>query len=307
MSASASGWIWMKDATAAMATQPPLPPVNEGDERLALVDVLKEHRSLIDQVAAELANDPLYQSSKHDDLWIVRFLLSHKKNIKAAVKAAKHTLAIRAEYRLDEKDIRFTRFDKNLPDNAAVQRYLSYCNDDMFQLTLPNVQLGVVCFIDIGHMDQHGLVQNVDAADWLPSFMYIAEWSHQWTDYISRTTGRLTQSIRIMDLAGLKLSAVSNEAKKRDSNAMKVVEDCYPQMLKGIFVCHSPVWIQTIWRLARPLFPRRVVEKIDFISPDTNQKERDRLLKYIAMEHLPVRYGGTNEAWPLNFPPPDFG
>ena len=43
--------------------------------------------------------------------------------------------------------------------------------------------------------------------------------------------------------------------------------------------------------------PKRLVSKIDFIRPDKNEKERQRLLKYITEENLPVIYGGKSVAW----------
>jgi CRAL/TRIO domain len=298
----ASGWIWMKDVAVAIAEQP-ISPVNELDDRPALVDLFTEYRTLIDKVATELATDPLYDASKHDDLWIVRFLLSHKKNVKASVKAAKHTLMVRAKHKLDEKDLRFSPVGPDVPDEAF-RRYLKYCADDVLQPTIPDPKLGVVFYINAGHFDHNVLVKNVDEADWLPSFLYCSEWSHQWVDYISRTTGRLTASIRIMDLKGLSFKSLSFEGQKRDGKAMKVSEDCYPQMLKSIFVCRGPSWVINVWRLVRPVFPKRVVEKMDFLAPDKNEKERDRMLKYISMENLPTRFGGKYSTWPVNYPLP---
>jgi CRAL/TRIO domain len=165
--------------------------------------------------------------------------------------------------------------------------------------------LGVVAFFDVGLIDQHGLVKNVDELYWLlPSFIYGAEFSHQWNDYLSRTTGRLTSSVRIIDASKLSFAGMSLENSKRDSRAMKVMEDCYPQMLKSLLVCKAPSWIQIPWRVVRPFFPKRLVEKTDFLAPETNMEDRDRLLKYISLENLPARYGGKNKVWPLDFPPP---
>ena len=68
-------------------------------------ELIEEHMRLIDDVKRALGTDPLYDVTKHDDLWIVRFLLSHKKTVKLSVKAAKHTLQFREEHKLDEHDI----------------------------------------------------------------------------------------------------------------------------------------------------------------------------------------------------------
>lgn len=39
--------------------------------------------------------------------------------------------------------------------------------------------------------------------------------------------------------------------------------------------------------MIRPVMPKRVVEKVDIIDPKSNQKERDRLLKFVSMKDLP--------------------
>jgi CRAL/TRIO domain len=296
-------WPWMKDGTVTATTTPANPPAHAMDDRPAVVDVIAAHRARIDQVAAALATDPLYQPNKHDDLWIVRFLLSHK-NVKPAIKAAQSTLQFRAQYKLDETDIRYSPPSPNVQHCESLQKFYDYCKPDTFQIVVPDAKLGVVCFFSIGGIDQHGLVKNVDESHWLPTIMYVAEFSHQWCDYHSRTTGRLTSSVRVIDASDLTLSGLSMENSKRDSRAMKVTEDCYPQMLQSILVVRAPAWIQVPWRVVRPFFPRRVVEKIDFLTLDANARDRNRLLKYISLENLPVRYGGKNETWPLDFPLP---
>jgi hypothetical protein len=106
MDTSTITWPWMKDGKVTPRTTP-APSVHAMDDRPALVDVIAAHRTKIDQVAADLATDPLFRPSKHDDLWIVRFLLSHK-NVKSATKAAHSTLQFRAQHKLDETDIRYS-------------------------------------------------------------------------------------------------------------------------------------------------------------------------------------------------------
>jgi hypothetical protein len=82
------------------------------------------------------------------------------------------------------------------------------------------------------------------------------------------------------------------------------MEDAYPQMLESIFVmCNAPMFLQVPWRKSRPILPKRVVSKGDFISPETNEKERKRALKFLTEDALPVRFGGKNSQWPV----PAFG
>lgn len=86
---------------------------------------------------------------------------------------------------------------------------------------------------------------------------------------------------------------------------MGIMEDVYPQLLEKVFICHAPTWVQVPWRILRPLMPKRVVAKVDFINPDKKRNERERLYEYIDEEHLPVRFGGKYETWPAAFPLPE--
>jgi hypothetical protein len=306
MTASTSSvWPWMKDFAVAIAEKP-IPPATENDRRPSVQALIGEHRQLIDKVAAELKLDPLYDVNKHDDLWIVRFLLSHSKKLKPTVMAAKFTLAFREEHKLDEKDIRYCPLNNEAP-SEPFKRFLKYCKEDTFRFGVPDPTLGVIGFLNISGIDQHAIVKHVDEADWLPTFMYISEWSHQWLDFITRTTGRLTKSIRLVDASTLTLGSHNPENFKRDENAMAIMEDCYPQMLQTIFICHPPAWIQIPWRILRPLMPKRVSKKMDFISPGTNKRELKRVVEHISLDHLPARFGGRNETWPVEFPVPSTG
>ena len=299
-----TSWPWMKGVDVVLAD--PIDPVNAFDSRPAVRDLLVKHREDVDQVKAAIENNALFDETKHDDLWILRFVLSHKKKLKDAIKAARYTLSFRDEHKLDATDIRF-----HPPGSQALseetRKYFSFCSENTLTMTLPDPKRGVVGFLDFSGIHQNDLVKNLDTGDWLPTFVYIAEWTHQWLDYITRTTGRLTKSIRMVDLQDTKLSSNNNECNKRDAEAMATTEDLYPQLLQTLFICHAPVWIQIPWRILRPFMPKRLVSKMDFIYPDKKERERKRLYDYVDEKHLPARFGGKNEEWPPSFDLPKSG
>ena len=129
---------------------PPIAPIDIYDDRPSVVALIQQHQSCIDAVRKELHSDPLFQCLKHDDLWILRFVLSHKKNVASAVRAAKCTLAFRKEHHLDEQDVRY----QQPSDNEALQRYMKYVRDDAIRFAIPDHQRSVVLFIDIGGVHQ---------------------------------------------------------------------------------------------------------------------------------------------------------
>ncbi|KAI2499439.1 hypothetical protein MHU86_15023 [Fragilaria crotonensis] len=194
---------------------------------------------------------------------------------------------------------------KRCKDKNVVE-YNKYLSEDAAKFVVPDAKRGVIGFLRYAGIDQHALVKNVDESVWLPSYRFISEWSFQWVDFVTRTTGRLTKSVRLMDMGGFSMSSISHENLKRDGAAMGVMEDCYPQMLEGIFICDPPLWIQIPWRVCRPLLPKRG-EQNGFHCSTHEEKERMRLFKHISEENLPVRFGGKNDVWPVEFDPPVVG
>ena len=50
--------------------------------------------------------------------------------------------------------------------------------------------------------------------------------------------------------------------------------------------------------MVRHLFPRRMVEKIHFMGKKIRSRDVIFLLKYVSLEHLPVKLGGRDRKWP---------
>ena len=290
----------MKGVDKALVDSP-IEPLHEGDDRPIVKDLIEKHRKSIDKLVSEINQDPLYDATKHDDLWILRFVLSHKRNHKESLKAIKHTLQFRKERKLDEKDIRYAVPGTPGAECPEMNEQTKHADPDTFLWCLPQAQGHVIAFVRYKGLDQDSLVENVDKSTWVPTFVYIAEWAHQWCDYVTRTTGRLTKNVRLIDFAGMRMMDVNREVGKRDSEAMKVTEDCYPQLLQSVYICHGPTWMQIIWRFFRPILPRRMVEKVDFVNPTSNNKERDRLCKHVPIALLPERFGGNYKHWPVNY------
>jgi hypothetical protein len=283
-----TSWPWMNGADIAIAD--PIPLLNDQDDRPSVRALVQDNRKAIHEVKEDLQSDPLFNADKHDDLWILRFLLNHKKNTKVAAKAAKTTLAFRKEHNLDEQDIRSLPVGTDPGSmNEAELRYSKYCTEDAIMFVVPDVKRGVIASFRVASVDQHGLAKNVGKKDWLPTLCYISEWTFQWVDFVTRTTGRLTKSARFLDMEGCGLSGISYKCTKRDTVAMRVMQDCYPQMLQSRFLCNAPAWIQIPWHIIRPLMPERGVSKVDFIAPRKSEKERKRLFQHVSEENSILR------------------
>jgi hypothetical protein len=298
-----SGWPWMRSTTVTVDAEEEEENENDmeyADHRPMVSDCIVEYRELIDQLKADLSKDELYDSTKHDDLWILRFLLSHKKDVQGALVAAQETLRFRKEYNLDDKDIREVAPQDITPESdEPFQHFLKHgVGKYSLNLVVPHTKrCGVIFFFDIVSIDTHQLAE-VDQEDWIAGLFYVNEWQFQWNDYITRTTGRLTKSVHIIDVADISLSMYDSVTQDKYTTAGKKIQNCYPQGVQAYFVCHAPFWIETPWKLMKPLLPLRVVSKLDFLNPKRFEEDRGRLLQYIPEKYLPERFGGKYSSWP---------
>lgn len=292
-----TSWPWMKGVATAIAD--PIDPVDPHDVRESVKALIVQHRAKLDKIAAALGDDPLYDASRHDDLWILRFWLSHGKS-RAAIAAAKHALKFRHDHGLDKHDVRAV-VPHNMHQDKRVKEYWDErAPGDSLILTHPDPQRGILCFINLAQMVPGASnVLSQDTWDW--AFIMTSEWTHQWLDYVTRTTGRLTRSIRFIDLQGISMKAFHRKDMKYDGDIMGRMEDCYPQLLESIKVCHAPTFIHILWSLGRAILPSRVVNKFDIIEPHKNEKERQSLYRHISHDKLPVKFGGGNAVPPRDW------
>ena len=69
---------------------------------LVLGELLPKHAGIIERLRELLSEEPLFEPARHDEVFLLRFLLSHKLDPKRAAKACRRALAIRKEQGLDE-------------------------------------------------------------------------------------------------------------------------------------------------------------------------------------------------------------
>ena len=303
-----SGWPWMKNEQVAIADTCIDDADDEFEERRPSVkELISQNRLLIDDVKSELCNHELYDETKHDDLWILRFLLSHKKDKRRALAAAEATLVYRKIHSLDERDVRAfppQHRDQILNNESFHRLFEEGIGEDSITVVVPDKKrCGVVIYFNVSSIDTHALA-NVEQEDWLRGMTYVNEFQFQWLDYLTRTTGRLTKSTHIVDVAGIYFSMFNMTTQRKYTSATRAMQDCYPQAVQAYLVCHAPVWIEGPWRYLKPLLPSRVVEKLDFLNPRQYDEDLKRLLQYVPKALLPERFGGENQPWPPAFMPP---
>lgn len=301
-----------------MAKTQPTSSSNRYDDRPFISDLLTEHSAAIksvqeiiqaDDAAQEICNKAI-NSERYDDIWILRFVLSHKGNVKSASKAALRTIQFREEKKINEiGDIRHRL--QNLGDVIDAKRLSGeplpgwelvngLCGEYAALQTIPDHNRGPILFCDVGQIDMDGLAEEMQEEAMTEYLIHLNEAYYQVLDGITRRTGRLTKLFKFIDMGNVQLRKMNRTYLKRDAAINKVLEDYYPQLLGAMVVVNGPGWLSAFWSMLRPFFPKRLVEKIDFLPSNRKSKKYLKpVLRYISEEHLPERYGGKNQQWPV--------
>jgi len=276
-----------------------------------------------------------------DGLWIVRFLLSNHGRVKDATRAAIKTIKFREEQHLNEiGDIRHMLMnygvsvveddDENnnnnntlVNDNTTItattttttttvaknkndffpyyHEYNSCFGKDCVTVTQPDPDRGIMVYMDAGGIDANRLADTLTRKQQTEYRIIANEATYQVLDDVTRRTGRLTKLTQIMDETNVSILKVNRKSIQQDAEISKELEDYYPQLLASIYIFNAPRWVHAIWKVLRPLFPKRLVEKVDFMPPNATKKGivYEPLRKHVSEANLPERYGGTNPNWPL--------
>lgn len=259
----------------------PLPLVSKEDCRPAVRDLIRTHRKMIDDIAKKLRDDPLYDPVKNDDLWILRYVLSHKK-VDKSVAAAKKFLLYRKEKDLDARDMRSVEPGVDCGIPGVREFYESLEGPGVLEFSQPDPQRGVFLTFLLGHCDQSKLAKISDQ-DW--PFWYFLEWMFQKLDSVTRRTGRLTQGLRIIDMKGYSIRQNNKECIDRAAANARVSQDYYPQMLASVFVLNAPTWARVAFQIVKPLLPTRFVSKFAVVNIKS-EKGCMLMLKHMSSESL---------------------
>ena len=286
-----------KSTNAAAATQLSTTVKAHGRERVK--DLVAKHAHAIMTLRALVSAEPHFDPRLHDDLFLLRFVLSHEKKggIAAAAAAAKGTIAFRFARGLDDPSVPVGG-QAALKVVAVAKLYAALRDPAGISYYVPDPDRATVLVAVPALLDFHKMVATLSDEEQTLAHGYSTEWLWRQADAVTRRTGYLTKYVRLVDLNGMSLRNFSRDFQRRDAKNAKAIEEFYPQLLGAVFICHAPRWLQGVWRGIKRLMPARVVEKVDFLEPLTNSAERNKLLAWIALEHLPTCFGGPCEVWP---------
>ena len=155
-------------------------------------------------------------------------------------------------------------------------------------------------YVYLDKLDMNKLNETCTQEELKLSAIYTNESYYQILDTITRRTGRLTKLLKVCDMDGLSMRKMNRGYLSKDGAASKEIDDYFPQLLGGLLVVHAPKWINIIWKFCKPLLPKRVVEKVDFL-PSNKEKIQGSLARFVSKENLLGMYGGDKKEWPPKY------
>lgn len=180
--------------------------------------------------------------------------------------------------------------------------YQCLTEEDTIVYTIPDSNRGIMNIWKFRAIDQHKITKTLDEDDFLKMYILFNEWIFQVNDEVTRRTGRLTKILKVVDFEGSNLLWDVNPTYiKRDANMNKQLQDFYPQSLGSLLCVNAPGVFNTLWDFFKPFFPKRVVEKVNLVNPQTRPDDLNYFTKYISEEHLPECYGGKLSSIPSSF------
>lgn len=266
-------------------------PTDEVPRSKAADDIsalLALHADALAQLRALVEPLPDFDTARHDDVFLLRFLLSHKLQPKAAARAFGNALTWRRANGVEEIA-------------AAIRGGMRQEAFPHFEKIHPLVPLHLVIgdkepiiFISLHELRLAELMQTVSSADYVQYTHHMNELTFQAADRVTRRTGRLAKLVRLLDARTLGWRHFNLRYFSAVAAAARGSEDAYPQMLGGFYLCNLGPTMHAFWRgTIKPLLPTRFVEKTFLYEPATHPEDLAALLAALSKECVPVQLGGT--------------
>jgi len=283
------------------------------DGRPLIKDLLKEHATSIEKVRQKILSDEavgkaLWDPKKYDDIWILRYVLSHGGNTKHASKAALKTMKFREEFKMNEKgDLRgFIKNygveensnDKTLQSLPSYDLFNAYCGKNAVIIAHPDPGRGALVYCDFGMVDCDGIVAGMTFEEYKDSYVHLNEAIYQINDEVTRRTGKLTKLTRFIELKNFSFLKFNRKYLKMDAAMQKETEEHYPQLLQTAYIFNLPSWLSAMWTVVTAFFPKRMIEKINVCPSSASTKFFEPIRKQVSEENHLVLYGGKNTEWP---------
>lgn len=240
-----------------------------------VADLIAEHKVKIKQVR-EHPDVVEILKAEHDDLFIVRYVMSNKGDVAKSAAAIKSCIAWREENtellsRIDELQAEVRQV---IPTGIFPWRT---------KQGLP-IQVAIPFAVDSKTWSTKSERWHHEAG------ISNREVAFRACDKLTRESGHLVKLCIIQDLTGLSLSFVMNNRKLMNNQGKlsKLSEFLYPQLIQTVVVTHPPSFAKVVYDMAKAVLSARLMAKIRLV--DTVQKLVEEA--QLDESHVPTWLGG---------------
>lgn len=109
----------------------------------------------------------------------------------------------------------------------------------------------------------------------------------------SRAVGKVVErSISILDIKGFGVTqALSGDNQAFLKIAIKIAQDCYPEMMAKMFIVNAGMLFKGLWNMVKPFLDKRTTEKISILG----EHYKKELNEWIDDDQLPDFLGGKSQ------------
>ena len=269
-----------------------LPKAEERDVNTLLEkykDSIEELKIKCKDVLSLNGNDPGIDLI-YDDLFLLRYILSKKNNLKKAEEAIRICCKWRADPEIREQVL------KPVADNTWTEApvYKSFCKHMVFGVLGSQVDGGILFYLRDGLGEPNAVFESLSRNEFLKIGFQSREYVYRWCDTETRRLGRFVKAMFIIDMNKVKLSQMpDSRVQKCYAELGEFSENNNPQMVDKYLIVNAPSFIPWFIKIIGPLFPRSMMEKFDIFPSTPNLGESEFGKTWINLEYLPDYLGGT--------------
>eukprot|EP00945_MAST-04E_sp_MAST-4E-sp1_P002587 g2587.t1 len=219
-----------------------LPQAEERDVKKLLEkykDSIEKLKTKCKDILSLNGNDPGIDLI-YDDIFILRYVLSKKNNLKKAEEAIRVCCKWRADPEIREQVL------KPVADNTWTEApvYQSFCKHMCFGVLGSQVDGGCLFYLRDGLGFPNTVFESLKRDEFLKIGFQSREYIYRWCDYETRRLGRLVKAMFILDMDKVKLSKLSDSrVQKCYAELGEFSENNNPQMVDKYLVVNAPSFI----------------------------------------------------------------
>ena len=225
----------------------------------------------------------------YDDLFILRYVLSKKNDLKKAEAAIRECCRWRADPDV-RKNILKPVADNSWWDSATFGAFKKHMCTGVLG---SQVDGGCLFYIRDGLGQPNTVFESLTVEQFMQVGFQSREYVYRWCDTETRRLGRFVKGIFVMDMNKVKLTQMPDSRVTKCYAELSVFsENNNPQMVDKYLIVNAPSFIPIFIKLVSPLFPRSFLEKVEIFPTKEKLGDSDFGKTWLNLDFVPDYLGG---------------